>query len=583
VRRCAPVIVVLAAWMLAGPARADVPAGCDPSRPAVAHELGGPPSGARLIPCRYDTGARALEPSLGFTRDGRILYQGWELRSGAPNGAPPHPVVRRSNRDFTRWEDVSPPGATQSLDPYLEVDERTGRAFSVNWLGNGAPNCATIASTDDAGETWLASVAACSGFDGESIGTGPPVTSTPVGYPNLVYYCTGSTPGSSEPATTPICSKSLDGGLTFVPTGEPPFPLADEAAQEDVFGPWAGNPVVGPDGTLYVPKRFVGQPLVAVSRDEGLSWERFQVAANGSAGAANRMAVDARGNLFYAWAGSDHLAYLATSTDHGRTWGAPIPLQPPDVREAALPFPAVRGDRVVVAYLGSTDATGRPPYYTYCNYLLSPCEEGNYKNVSWNGYMTVVDGALSGQPRLQTAMVNPPGRPLLVGGCSADGACKADLDFIDADVGPDGEPFAAFVDDCKLERDFPSAFGQDFGRCSDNLGEGIVGRLVTEAETGPAAELGLPATRRCASRRNFSIRLRAPRGQRLRSALVYVNGRRARVVRGTRLRARVDLRGLPRGVVRVTIVARTLTGRTVRSSRRYRTCVPRPSRATRRR
>jgi hypothetical protein len=86
------------------------------------------------------------------------------------------------------------------------------------------------------------------------------------------------------------------------------------------------------------------------------------------------------------------------------------------------------------------------------------------------------------------------------------------------------------------------------------------------------ASLGLPSTRRCASRRRFTIRLRAPRGQRLRSARVQVNGRRVRVLRGRRLRARIDLRGL-RGTVRVRIVARTRSGRRIVNERRYRTCV----------
>jgi hypothetical protein len=86
------------------------------------------------------------------------------------------------------------------------------------------------------------------------------------------------------------------------------------------------------------------------------------------------------------------------------------------------------------------------------------------------------------------------------------------------------------------------------------------------------ADLGLPSPRACASRRTFTIHLRAPKGQRLRSARVYVNGKRVGVVQGERLRAPVDLRGLPRGVVRVRIVARMRAGRTIVRERRYRTC-----------
>jgi hypothetical protein len=53
---------------------------------------------------------------------------------------------------------------------------------------------------------------------------------------------------------------------------------------------------------------------------------------------------------------------------------------------------------------------------------------------------------------------------------------------------------------------------------------------------------------------------------------VYVNGKRVRVVSGRRLRAPVNLRGLPRGTVRVKIVGRTRSGRTVASTRTYHTC-----------
>jgi len=79
-----------------------------------------------------------------------------------------------------------------------------------------------------------------------------------------------------------------------------------------------------------------------------------------------------------------------------------------------------------------------------------------------------------------------------------------------------------------------------------------------------------PAARRprCTSRRSFVIRL--PRG--LRSARVTVGGRRAKVIRGSRLRARVNLRGRRRGTVVVRIVGRTRSGRRVVQTRRYRTC-----------
>ncbi len=77
--------------------------------------------------------------------------------------------------------------------------------------------------------------------------------------------------------------------------------------------------------------------------------------------------------------------------------------------------------------------------------------------------------------------------------------------------------------------------------------------------------------RACTSRRTFTIRLR--RG--LRTARVTYAGRRAKVLRGRRLRARINLRGLPKGTVRVRVVGRTRGGRVVRGTRVYRLCARR--------
>jgi hypothetical protein len=90
----------------------------------------------------------------------------------------------------------------------------------------------------------------------------------------------------------------------------------------------------------------------------------------------------------------------------------------------------------------------------------------------------------------------------------------------------------------------------------------------------PADVLRLPSTRRCVSRRRFRIRLRTPRGAKLAKLTVRLNGKLVRTVRGKRITARVDLRGLPRGRFRVTIEVRTVDGRKVTATRRYRTCAP---------
>jgi hypothetical protein len=101
-----------------------------------------------------------------------------------------------------------------------------------------------------------------------------------------------------------------------------------------------------------------------------------------------------------------------------------------------------------------------------------------------------------------------------------------------------------------------------------------------DAATGKPRGAGvLPSNRRCTSRRRFRIRLHEPKGQRLHSAKVWVNGKRVKVRRsGGRLRALVDLRGLKKGRYTVRIAATTLQGRRVVDKRRYRTCTPKRKR-----
>ena len=106
-----------------------------------------------------------------------------------------------------------------------------------------------------------------------------------------------------------------------------------------------------------------------------------------------------------------------------------------------------------------------------------------------------------------------------------------------------------------------------------------LGYRQCRASRGSAVQL--PGSRTCRSRRSFAIRLRKPARGRIRSARVYVNGRRVKVLRGKRLRSRVNLRGLPRGRYTVRVVVTTTRGKRIVTRRRYRTCVPRKRRAPR--
>jgi hypothetical protein len=110
-----------------------------------------------------------------------------------------------------------------------------------------------------------------------------------------------------------------------------------------------------------------------------------------------------------------------------------------------------------------------------------------------------------------------------------------------------------------------------YGRPSNAAFEIAVERLTLRVPVRErvAVTTATDPPRACVSRRRFALTL--PRG--LRGPRVTVNGRpvRLRARRSGRGRAVVDLRGLPRGVVRVRISGRA-GGRTVVTVRRFRTC-----------
>ena len=93
----------------------------------------------------------------------------------------------------------------------------------------------------------------------------------------------------------------------------------------------------------------------------------------------------------------------------------------------------------------------------------------------------------------------------------------------------------------------------------------------------PAGVIGLPSNKRCVSRRKFRIRIRQPGGIQIQTALVFLNGKKVRVLtrkvfQKNRKVANINLRGLPRGTFKVRIVVLTSEGKTLRGTRTYRTC-----------
>jgi hypothetical protein len=119
---------------------------------------------------------------------------------------------------------------------------------------------------------------------------------------------------------------------------------------------------------VYLPRGWCGQPWLAISHDEGATWERVQVASNGTPVTADGLldheaavVADAHRHVFYFWLGHDRLPYLAVSGDGGKTWGSPKPAAPPGVKEAWGPAMALAPNGTLAfAYYASTSSPGPP-------------------------------------------------------------------------------------------------------------------------------------------------------------------------------------------------------------------------------
>jgi Ca2+-binding RTX toxin-like protein len=87
-----------------------------------------------------------------------------------------------------------------------------------------------------------------------------------------------------------------------------------------------------------------------------------------------------------------------------------------------------------------------------------------------------------------------------------------------------------------------------------------------------ATFLSLPSSRRCASRRKFTVRVRREIRGSVKRVQIFVNGRRVKSVTGRRIALPIDLRGLPKGKIKVRLRVELNDGRVATDTRTYRTC-----------
>lgn len=407
---------------------------------AVAHRQGGRPvPGDGRLPHAVvsRTGFEAGEPTLGVTGDGSVFFTAMRDNLRVD-------VVRSDDRGRS-WKVVSPSLGGQnahllSLDPYLWVDPATDRVFTVDLT----VACSFLSFSDDSGESWTTNPLACGRpvNDHQTLFGGPPAMSAPQGYPRVLYYCFNDVGSSS-------CSKSVDGGISFVPTGAPAFTGVDPSAGGELCGGLHGHGVVTSDGIVLLPREYCARPFLAISRDEGGTWTRAQVAGNGARPTDPSVDVDRQGNIYYAWVAKNGLPYLSVSEDGGKGWTEPMMIGAPGVKETnLLTLDVGRPGSVAFAYMGTADS--RHPKV-------------------WNGYMGITTGALDRDPLFYSATVNDKKDPLKRGTCGPGRCGEEILDFIDVVIATDGTGWASFVDACDT-------------RCArsglEGGNEGIVGHFV---------------------------------------------------------------------------------------------------------
>ena len=364
---------------------------------------------------------------MGVGRDGTAFVAAAEAIDFS--GELPAVDVMRSTDGGRRWTVVSPKAGDANVhahtgDPYVFVDNH-GEGSRVFTVDLQAYVCSLLSFSDDNGETWITNPLGCGRpySDHQTVFSAPPVSSTTVAYPNVIYYCFQDVISSS-------CTKSLDGGVSFVPAGSVSF-LGVEEGTNELCGGLHGHGFGHSDGSIYIPKVHCGKPWLAISRDEGATWERHQVSDLDGAGHEASVAVDAEGNIYYTYISKALLPYLVVSRDDGKSWSKPMMVGSPGVAEASLPSLDVGpSGEVAVAYMGSENPDGKHSY-----------------EQTWNGYITQSSNAAGPNPTFVSVQVNPDNDPLLRGDC-AQTKCGPVWDFIDVVIDRRGDAWGAFVDGC---------------------------------------------------------------------------------------------------------------------------------------
>ncbi len=390
---------------------------CDPSRAASVYtatatkavKATGSSEALALTPCASYTGFGTAEVSVAVDQDGTLLLAPAHSADGTVG-------VLRSTDQGVNWAYSSPKLANGQphtrIQPYMKRDPLTDRIFfhtarsviSQLKLKTGFD----MSYTDDGGLTWTPTNIEVGSIDWAKVLPGPPVSGLRTsGYPNNLYFSTPtpiSTPAFVANPKEQVVMKSVDGGQTWAKAGGFDITPKGNGCPATEWSLW-GDGVVGADGTIYIGGRRCNSFGIAISRDEGKTWDvknvpdaalisyKFitNVPFNPNYVIPTPLAIDSDGNLYAIWPDQKNLLRMSISRDKGTTWSKPVVVSDTDVTAAIYPAITVKSPgQVAIAYYASVTAN----------------------HTRFHGFVAETNNALSNAPVFTSVTINDRAAPL---------------------------------------------------------------------------------------------------------------------------------------------------------------------------